>query len=138
LPAPEGFDIEQWDKEVIQRTMGGSSQGYFERIIFFGSCASSWTIAASYLAFKLASKWKSWTTTWEAIEALTPKSRDDTAVAAKNARAHLARAGYDHRLFLVGTTANLVAGIIGFAIANFLPAFVSSLWTFGSWVAVRC
>jgi hypothetical protein len=136
LPAPEGFNIDDWNREVIQRTGGGDSLAFFERIIFFSSFASTWALAASYLAFKLASKWKSWTTTWQAVRAIKPKSKDDPVMAAKNARAHLARTGYDHRLFLLGTAGNLVAGLAGFAIAKFLPAFVAWLCAL-SWVAGR-
>jgi hypothetical protein len=66
------------------------------------------------LAFKLASKWKSWATTWEAI---LPKPEADQDERAAVARAHYARAGLDHRLFLVGTAGNIVAGVIGFAVA---------------------
>ena len=116
LPPPPGFDTAQWNAEIVRRTPGGTWQGRLEVVIYASALlAQQWPLAASWLAFKLGSKWKSWTTTWEAIR---PRSEADQDECVAIARAHYARAGLDHRLFLVGTAGNVVAGVIGLVVAR--------------------
>lgn len=118
LPAPPGFDPAHWSAELVRRTPGGEWQGRFEVVIYAGALLTQqWPLAASWLAFKLGSKWKSWTTTWEAT---SPRPQADQDERAAIARAHYARAGLDHRLFVVGTAGNIVAGAIGLVAARLL------------------
>lgn len=57
LPAPWGFDLEQWNEDVVRRTPGGEWLGRFEVVIFLIALLSNqWGLGASWLAFKLASK----------------------------------------------------------------------------------
>jgi len=129
LPEPARFTRKEWNEMVADSTPGGDWLGHTERVIFFAAFVWHWALAASYLGFKLASKWKTWTTTWEAIKLpddATPEDRNQTA------KAHYARTGREHRLFTLGTACNLVAGAVGYAVALMLPTFVSfaaALWS---------
>src|SRR3989442_15247366 len=59
---------------------------------------------ASQLAFKLGSKWRTWTSTVQMLRP-APSDKDKRA---DIIRAHLARAALDHRLFIFGTGGNIV------------------------------
>jgi hypothetical protein len=115
IPAHPGMEA-YWEKEVVGRTPGGWLLGLFEVLIFYASLQTEmWAIAASYIALKLASKWKSWTTTWQAFRPIRP-SKKEQKQAVDATRAHLARAALDHRLFVLNTAGNIVAAIGGYAI----------------------
>src|SRR5712691_1171138 len=113
LPVHPLLDLE-WENELSRRSPGGEWVGRVEQVLFFGSLLINWGIAATWLAFKLGSKWRTWTTT---VQMLRPVPSDKTD-RAKIIRAHLARAGLDHRLFIFGTGGNIVAGFAGLAVAK--------------------
>lgn len=98
---------------LIARGPGGNWVGFFERLIFFGSIwVNSPTIVVAWLAFKVASKWKSW-------ELMPPGKRtndsDHSAIPDDELTATVSRGMGSLRLttFLVGTGANLVIAFAG-------------------------
>lgn len=82
------------------RWAAGDILGYFECALFFVSFLwpGGVTLAAAWLLFKTAAKWKMWET-----------NRND----ATNVEGAVM-----YRLFLIGTAANLFAALIGAAIAH--------------------
>ena len=82
------------------RWAGGEILGYLECALFFVSFVwmGGVTLAAAWLVFKTAAKWKMWET------------NRNTATNVEGA--------VMYRLFLIGTAANLVAALIGAAIAH--------------------
>jgi hypothetical protein len=77
-----------WESEFIKRTPGGVALGLLEVVIFYAALQTGvWALAASYIALKVASKWNSWTTTWQALRSLRPK-RDSTAERVNAVRSH--------------------------------------------------
>ena len=85
---------------VRQPTYGGDILGRLECAIFFASFiwAGAIALAPAWLVFKTAAKWKTWDTS----------------------NVNAAEIPVMYRMFLIGTAANIVAALIGAAIA-YLP-----------------
>jgi len=67
-------------------------------------------LAAAWLGFKVAAKWHSWTQASKLLDA--GQVTDQAAL--------LARATMDYRFFVLGTAANLVAGLVGLGVGGLL------------------
>lgn len=109
-PAPAGIAPEIWKRNFIDRHPGGDVLGHLERLIFFAAfwISGGWALAAAWLAFKVAAKWHAWS---QAAKLTSPEQIDDRA-------ALLVRATMDYRYFVLGTAANLVAGLVGLAVGG--------------------
>jgi len=109
-PAPAGIAPEVWNRHFIERQPGSEALGHVERLIFFAAfwVSGGWALAASWLAFKVAAKWHSWS---QAARLTSPEQIEDRA-------ALLGRAAMDYRFFVLGTAANLVAGLAGLAVGG--------------------
>jgi len=109
-PAPSGIAADVWKRNFIDRQPGGEALGHLERLIFFAAfwIAGGWALAAAWLAFKVASKWHTWN---EAARLAGAAQLEDRA-------ALLARATMDYRFFVIGTAANLVAGLVGLGVGG--------------------
>ncbi|MHC8327267.1 hypothetical protein [Pseudomonas sp. LB1P83] len=109
LPPPSGALDTEWLK-VISGNEGGSVLGALERFLFFSAfLANADVVVASWLAFKVASKWNAWTN----IVAVPKDIQDVDPIGFLIAR----RSWATHLLttFLVGTLANIIAGLLGAA-----------------------
>ena len=109
-PAPAGITAEIWKRNFIDPQPGGEALGYLERLIFFAAfwVSGGWALAAAWLAFKVAAKWHLWN---QASKLVDPSRVDDRA-------ALLGRAAIDYRFFVLGTAANLIAGLAGLAVGG--------------------
>ena len=109
-PAPAGIAPDVWKRNFIEQQPGGGVLGNLERLIFFAAfwVSGGWALAAAWLAFKVAAKWHLWS---QASHLIDPSRVDDRA-------ALLGRAAMDYRFFVVGTAANLVAGLAGLAVGG--------------------
>ena len=101
LAAAFGVAMQRWAaKEKAPRSLAGFWLGICESVIFMAAFSGGGAAGgAAWLAFKVASKWKS----WELI----------ASDAAKRERA----VTYGYRAFLLGTAGNIVIGLIGAFIA---------------------
>jgi hypothetical protein len=111
-PAPGGVAHDVWQRNFIERQPGGEALGCLERLLFFAAfwIGGGWLLAAAWLAFKAAAKWHTWS---QAAKLLDAGQVTDHA-------ALLARATMDYRFFVLGTAANLVAGLAGLGVGGLL------------------
>ena len=109
-PAPPGLAPEIWRAAVVERAPGGDALGHLERVIFFAAfwVSGGWALAAAWLLFKVVAKWHAWNQLSQ-LGGVSPL--EDRA-------ALVARAALDYRLFVIGTAANLVAGLAGLAVGG--------------------
>ena len=90
--------LEDRNEDVQPRPPGGDVVGHLECAIFFASFVFMGVLlAATWLAFKTAAKWKTWEST---------KNVSYTEIQAR------------YRSIVIGTAANIVAALIGASIAH--------------------
>jgi len=127
FPVPTMIPEDVWRNEILLETPGGVHLGHLECFIFFSAfwMPGGWAVAAAYLAFKLASKWDSWKSLGEIPKrqaVLTVKSdereRKEETEQLVDLRARVYRTSLTHRKFVVGTAANIAAGLIGAGVAQ--------------------
>lgn len=91
------------DPQTVVRTRGDFELGILECVIFYASFAmGSAGLAAAWLGFKTAAKWKSWGLIADAQKE-NPQDPHDVSLR--------------YRVFLIGTAANIVVGLAGFAVS---------------------
>jgi hypothetical protein len=110
--APAGIAEDVWNRNFIERQPGGEALGHLERLLFFAAfwIGGGWLLAAAWLAFKAAAKWHTWSQAAKLLE--VGQVTDQAAL--------LARATMDYRFFVLGTAANLVAGLAGLGVGGLL------------------
>lgn len=105
--------VRLWTR-LIEQTTGGAYIGFFERLIFF---AAFWIgaslILSSWLVFKLALYWQG--ANFTAFPEKAPDNEDLAWLVAKR------QLGTHHvATVLVGTAANIVAGLVGVAVGQWI------------------
>ena len=113
----EGKDSEVWDL-VMKRGGSGPYVGAIEVLVFFIGLWSpgGWPLVAGWLAFKVASKWKSWAEVSDYPE--PPKldaSEDERREYATLRHKWTARRG---ATFMAGTGANIIIAALGVGIGR--------------------
>jgi len=103
-----GFVMQKTMLDGSQGGLRAYAQGVFECFIFFAAFLGASAMGAAWLAFKVASKWKSWS-----LIADIKDPNDEVANKVKNGE----EVGRQYRSFLVGTAGNLVIGLAAAAIA---------------------
>ena len=109
LGAPDGIDANEWRSATGQvAPQSGRWIGWLERLLTFGAIwIQAPLLVIGWLAFKVASKWQVWTSIVQVPDSLaTDKSLSYLRARRAWGSAVLTR-------FLVGTLANLGAGILG-------------------------
>jgi hypothetical protein len=133
LPVPTMIPKDVWENEVMLMTPGGVHVGNIEWVLFFAAfwISGGWAVAASWLAFKLASKWDTWKTLGE-----IPRRGREITVKEPNReikeqpehlddlRSRMYRTSLSHRKFIVGTGANIVWGLVGVGVAQALAIWL--------------
>lgn len=114
-PNEDQETVRLWTRLIEQKT-GGAWIGFFERPIFFAAIwiPNAWPILSSWLVFKLAFYWQG--ANFTAFPQTAPDSKDLAWLVARRQLGthHIATA-------LVGTAANVVAGLAGFAVGKWIP-----------------
>jgi hypothetical protein len=116
LPSPSKDRAEQWKRLADQQT-GGKWIGRFEVTMFFAACwFQAWLLITGWLVFKLGFYWQS--TNFAAFPAEPPDADQMDYMIAKRylGTHHVATA-------LIGTAANIVAALIGYAIAKSITLY---------------
>jgi len=115
-PNEEPETVRLWTR-LINQTTGGAYIGFFERLIFFAAfwTQAAWPIFPSWLAFKLAFYWQG--ANFTAFPEKAPESTKDFEwlVARRQLGTHHVAT------VLVGTAANIVAGLAGYAVGKWIP-----------------
>lgn len=119
IPEPQASE-EVW-KFVMSRSGTGVVLGAVEQGIFFVALwTDGWPLLASWLAFKVASKWQSWTHV-----AQLPAPPPPENVTAANQYAILRHKWVARRYitFIVGTGANILLAAFGVAIGRIVAIY---------------
>jgi len=103
----------QWG-DLVSGDEGGEAIGWLERFMFFGAFLidGALLVISSWLAFKVASKWKAWTDITTAPKQVEGISELDLAIGRRRWASHVLTT------FLVGTAYNILAGMAGAAAAR--------------------
>jgi len=101
-------------RELTDGGEGGAAIGWLERFMFFGAFVTEAAplVIGSWLAFKVASKWKAWTDITTAPKQVEGISELDLAIGRRRWASHVLTT------FLVGTAYNILAGMAGAAAAR--------------------
>jgi len=114
-------------KEILGYTRGGAELGFVERLISLGAFwAGGWLLAASWLGFKVASKWNSWTQLGD-IPRLSKEETDKNSEDVESMRARAYRFGVGNRRFVLGTALNLGIGMVGAGVAHALKNYLCTV-----------
>ena len=121
VPVPRGIPKEVWESEVLGGTYGGRELGCAERVIFFASFwfDNGWALAASWLAFKVASKWNSWTQLGD-VPKVPQAMAEEHGEELGDLRARVYRVGHANRRFVLGTALNIVCGLAGAGVGRLI------------------
>jgi hypothetical protein len=134
FPLPTMISEEVWRREILEPTKGGAELGYVESTILFAAfwVTNGWPLLVSWLGFKLASKWNTWTTLGEIPKRvreikLIDDRQETTELQAedeRDLRARVYRTSQSHRVFVIGTGANIVIALGGVALGKMVGAWI--------------
>lgn len=125
-------DIEDWEAATFLKIRYSNViLGQLEVMLFYaafmGGNESGFLVSGGWLAFKVASKWVTWSTVVKTPQRLLLKDSDDNKIIIKELRL---RNIWGSRLlysFLIGTLCNILLGILGVLIAKGLKETIFSL-----------
>lgn len=113
LPPPSTALQAEW-AALMKENEGGRVLGYLERFFFFGVLwAQTDVVLAGWLAFKVASKWNSWSNVISVPKEVPGLDPIQFLIARRCWGSHLLMT------FLIGTLANLVVGALGVVIGKY-------------------
>jgi hypothetical protein len=99
--------VSNGSQPTYPRNAGDRIFGYLECLLFFGSFwMGSAVLASAWLVFKTAAKWK----TWDSVANIKGVNPNNT-IGEITAR---------YKVFLAGTTVNIVAALVGAGVAHVL------------------
>lgn len=102
----------QWD-ELIAGDEGGKFVGSLERVMFFAAfLIDAPLVVGGWLAFKVASKWNAWTNITVVPKEVKGMDELDLAIGRRRWSSHVLTS------FLAGTAYNILAGMVGAAVAH--------------------
>ena len=109
IEEPEGVNKEQWEKLInIPGKHGAWWLGISERLVFFLSLwVGAPTLVAAWLAFKVASKWESWSNLTR-----VPDKLEEAKLPIEYFTARTRWSSRTMQRFLVGTALNLLSAFI--------------------------
>jgi hypothetical protein len=105
---------------LIDDNKSGAYLGYLERLLFFGAFwANMPLVIATWLAFKVASKWNAWTNIIFFPKEISNIEEMDYLVARNRLGSKL------YMRFVIGTLSNLIFGCLGVIVVRYTyPLFV--------------
>jgi len=112
---PTGIKPMAWRAVITKPREGGKWLGRLERIMFF--CAfliDQPLLIGGWLAFKVASKWEVWNNIVKVPDNIEKVNQIDFLRARRQWGSGL------YQGFLIGTCANIIAGLIGSTISRFI------------------
>lgn len=119
-PDPVVASKDIWDV-VLGRAGSGPILGAIEQSIFFiAFWSDGWPLLASWLAFKVASKWQSWT---HVAQLPAPPPPEDTAAVKEYVILRHTWVARRYMTFMIGTGANIVLAAFGVAIGKAIAAY---------------
>ena len=112
LDAPHEAIEEQWTR-LTGGNEGGRVLGNLERLLFLGAFwVHSPAIIATWLAFKVATKWNAWSNVISVPKALAGIDEVEYLIARRRWGSQLLTT------FLVGTLSNVIIGFLGFLVGR--------------------
>lgn len=118
FPPPSEALASAW-KRLVAGDEGGAVLGHLERLLFFGAfLGGADVLVASWLGFKVASKWNAWTNVVAVPKDLPGIDPIEYLIARRNWASHVLVT------FLIGTLANMIAGYAGAVAARYVVPFL--------------
>jgi hypothetical protein len=119
-PDPRVLPKDIWDV-VLARAGSGPILGVIEQSIFFiAFWSDGWPLLASWLAFKVASKWQSWT---HVAQLPAPPPADDLRAVQEYVILRHKWVARRYMTFMIGTGANILLAAFGVAIGKAIAMY---------------